>query len=230
MAGARPRNDGGMPEELVTEQYLTVAAGSEATAELEVNRSRFLTVLCRVGDEEQARSVVERQRRARHDARHHCSAFALGSRAEITRSSDDGEPAGTAGAPILQALLGAGLSDVVAVVTRYFGGVLLGTGGLVRAYSGATTLAIAKATLVRRVRRRLLELAVPYDTVGRVEADLRARGVTVQQVSYLDAAVLTLVDDGRTPGRVAAATAGQGLLTEAGHDWVDLPLTPDAEA
>lgn len=208
------------PDEL---GYLTIAGGADVTAELEVNRSRFLAVLRRVESVEEARALVEDRRRALHDARHHCSAFVLGARAEITRSNDDGEPAGTAGAPILQALLGAGLSDVVAVVTRYFGGVLLGTGGLVRAYSGVTTLAITRAPLVRRVRRRLLELAVPYDTAGRVEADLRARGVAVQRVSYLDSAVLTLVDDGRTGAHVAAATAGQGLLVEAGASWADLP-------
>ncbi len=113
------------------ERYRTVARPS--VAEVEVKRSRFSCRLERVSDEAAARAVVEEERRVHWDARHHCSAFVLGPSGEVQRSSDDGEPAGTAGAPMLEVLVGAGLSDVVAVVTRWFGGVLLGAGGLVRA-------------------------------------------------------------------------------------------------
>ena len=127
--------------------YLTVARDAEA--EIEVRRSRFLCTVVRVEDEAGARAVVDRMRRTHWDARHHCSAFVLGPPpAPVERSSDDGEPAGTAGAPMLEVLRGhggAGVSDVVAVVTRWFGGVLLGSGGLMRAYGGTAALCLRSA-------------------------------------------------------------------------------------
>ena len=112
-------------------EFLTVdaEAGHGVDVELEIKRSRFLTRLCRVTTEEAARAVIDGQRSRFFDARHHCSAFVLGPGARISRSSDDGEPAGTAGTPMLSVLHAHHLTDVVAVVTRYFGGVKLGAGG-----------------------------------------------------------------------------------------------------
>ena len=125
--------------------YVTVAR--DATAEVEDRGSRFLCTLRRVATEDDARALVAALRREHGDARHHCSAFVLGADGAIQRSSDDGEPAGTAGAPMLDVLRGAGLSDVAAVVTRWFGGTLLGAGGLVRAYSDAVRGAVAEVDL-----------------------------------------------------------------------------------
>ncbi|RYE74360.1 MAG: YigZ family protein, partial [Myxococcales bacterium] len=115
------------------DRYRTIAG----TVEVEhvVERSRFLTQLVRVPDEASAREVIDVRRREHWSARHHCTAFVIGPDGALQRSNDDGEPAGTAGAPMLEVLRGAEISDVVAVVTRYFGGVKLGTGGLARAYS-----------------------------------------------------------------------------------------------
>ena len=113
-------------------RYL-VPAGP-GTAEVVVKRSRFLCSVARVASEAEARAVVDRARKKHWDAGHHCSAFVIGPASELQRSSDDGEPSGTAGAPMLEVLRGREVSDVVAVVTRWFGGVLLGAGGLVRAY------------------------------------------------------------------------------------------------
>src|SRR5699024_1218857 len=108
--------------------------------------------LARVSTETEARDVVERLRKQYWDARHHCSAFILGPQGQVQRSSDDGEPAGTAGAPMLEVLRGAEVSDVVAVVTRWFGGVLLGTGGLIRAYSDAVRAGLDEVgTLTRQL-------------------------------------------------------------------------------
>src|SRR5690606_5623750 len=115
----------------------TLSRGVTTTTELEIRRSRFITWLRRAEDEEAARDLVEEARHTYPDARHHCSAFVVrvpGANL-VERSSDDGEPAGTAGMPMLEVLRGSGLVDVSAVVIRYFGGVKLGTGGLVRAYS-----------------------------------------------------------------------------------------------
>ena len=158
--------------------YLTIARDAEA--EIEVKRSRFLCTLVRVEDEAAARAVVERLRKEHWDAGHHCSAFRIGPPpGAVERSSDDGEPAGTAGAPMLEVLRGAGVSDVVAVVTRWFGGTLLGAGGLVRAYGDAVRAALDEAGTLRRslLREHLLEL--DHADAGRVESELRTRGIAV---------------------------------------------------
>lgn len=198
--------------------YLTVAA--EATAEIEVKRSRFIACVARVESEPAARAVVERIRRQHWDARHNCSAFVLGSRGETARSSDDGEPAGTAGAPMLEVIRGAGLSDVVVVVTRYFGGTLLGAGGLVRAYGDATRAGLAAAGTRERRLLRLWDLEVAHADAGRVENELRSRGVVVRAVTYASRAVLHLagedVDD-----VVRGVTAGGAEAVSAGEEWVD---------
>lgn len=216
-------------------------AGSRIDAETEVRRSRFLTRLVRVEDEAAARAEVELARREHWDARHHCSAFVLGAEGtadRTLRSNDDGEPAGTAGAPMLDVLVGRGLVDVVAVVTRYFGGVLLGTGGLTRAYSDAVAAAVDDARLGDRlVQRRLrnrLRLALPHADAGRIESELRARGVTVLGVEYAELATLELATEPDAlpalESAVAQLTAGGSQVQSAGEEWVDVALGPDEAA
>jgi uncharacterized YigZ family protein len=204
-------------------RYLTIARDAEA--EIEVKRSRFLCTLARVEDEAAARAVVERMRRQHWDARHHCSAFVLGPGGEVERSSDDGEPAGTAGAPMLEVLRGHGVSDVVAVVTRWFGGTLLGAGGLVRAYGDAVRagLDVAGTTTRALVHEYLLE--VSHADAGRVESDLRARGVVVLDTAYAGSVTLRVgvQDPAGLADVVAQLTAGAVTPTPAGSSWVDLP-------
>jgi uncharacterized YigZ family protein len=204
--------------------YLTVAR--DATAEVEDRGSRFLCTLRRVADEDAARDLVSALRREHWDARHHCSAFVLGPDGTLQRSSDDGEPAGTAGAPMLEVLKGAGVSDVAAVVSRWFGGTLLGAGGLVRAYGDAVRAALAEAGTLRRSLLTELALDLDHADAGRVEGELRARGVRVLDVAYDERVRLLLA---ATPGEVdrlgevvAAATAGEGLLERVGERWVDV--------
>jgi uncharacterized YigZ family protein len=204
--------------------YLTVAR--DATAEVEDRGSRFLCTLRRVADEDAARDLVSALRREHWDARHHCSAFVLGPDGTLQRSSDDGEPAGTAGAPMLEVLKGAGVSDVTAVVSRWFGGTLLGAGGLVRAYGDAVRAALAEAGTLRRSLLTELALDLDHADAGRVEGELRARGVRVLDVAYDERVRLLLA---ATPGEVdrlgevvAAATAGEGLLERVGERWVDV--------
>ena len=204
--------------------YLTIARPAEA--EIEIKRSRFLCTLRRVEDEPAARAVVEGLRKQHWDARHHCSAFRL--HPDVERASDDGEPAGTAGAPMLEVLrghAGAGVSDVVAVVTRWFGGTLLGAGGLVRAYGDAVRAGLDAAGTLRRslVREHLLEL--DHADAGRVESDLRARGVTVLDSEYAARVTLRLgvppEDEPRLAALVAELTSGAGQTQVAGERWVD---------
>jgi len=204
--------------------YLTVAG--DATAEVEDRGSRFLCTLRRVADEDAARALVATLRREHWDARHHCSAFVLGPGGTLQRSSDDGEPAGTAGAPMLEVLKGAGVSDVAAVVSRWFGGTLLGAGGLVRAYGDAVRAALAEAGTLRRSLLTELALDLDHADAGRVEGELRARGVRVLDVAY-DARVRLLLaatpeEVDRLGEVVAAATAGEGLLERVGERWVDV--------
>ncbi|TIC89171.1 YigZ family protein [Nocardioides sp. GY 10113] len=206
--------------------YLTIR--HDVATEIEVKRSRFLCTLERVGDEAAARAVVERLRREHWDARHHCSAFVLGPPpVPVERSSDDGEPAGTAGAPMLEVLRGAGLSDVVAVVTRWFGGTLLGAGGLVRAYGDAVREAVAAAGTVRRSLVREHLLVLEHADAGRVESELRGRGVTVLDTAYADRVTLRLgvppEEEAVLATALAELTAGAAATTVAGERWVDAP-------
>ncbi len=207
-------------------RYRTIASAGEA--EIEVSRSRFRCQLVRVEDEMTARSVIDGARREFYDARHHCSAFILGADRRIERSSDDGEPPGTGGAPMLEVLRGAEVSDIVAVVTRWFGGTLLGTGGLARAYSDAVRSALAASTLVDRVQQELCDVTVDLAAAGRLEHELRSRGTTVLNIEYTDVATLSLaVPAVAVPIAaeiVAELTEGTAELFRRGHQWVDAPL------
>ena len=204
--------------------YLTLSSRTDRVAEIEIKRSRFLAVVRRVGDEDAARALVADLRKQHHDARHHCSAFILGPTPSIERSNDDGEPAGTAGGPMLDVLRGRELSDVAAVVVRWFGGTLLGAGGLVRAYGDAVAAALDGAPLVRRAQDDLFNLSVSHADAGKVESDLRARGVGVLGVDYLDRALLHLAGDlDDLAPAVAEITSGAGILQPAGTRWVDRP-------
>lgn len=204
--------------------YLTLPSRTDRVAEIEIKRSRFLAVVRRVGDEDAARALVADLRKQHHDARHHCSAFILGPTPSIERSNDDGEPAGTAGGPMLDVLRGRELSDVAAVVVRWFGGTLLGAGGLVRAYGDAVAAALDGAPLVRRAQDDLFDLSVSHADAGKVESDLRARGVGVLGVDYLDRALLHLAGDlDDLAPAVAEITSGAGILQPAGTRWVDRP-------
>jgi uncharacterized YigZ family protein len=196
--------------------------GGSATAEIEVKRSRFISAVARAETEAEARALVERARKEHWDARHHCSAFVLGPLGEIARSNDDGEPAGTAGAPMLEVLRGAGLSDVSVVVSRYFGGVLLGAGGLVRAYGDAVRAGLEVAGVQDRQLLTLWDVTVDHADAARLENDLRARGVAVRSVDYADQATLHLASDGDLAAVVRELTAGTVVPTRSGEVWVDV--------
>ncbi|HSM12823.1 MAG TPA: YigZ family protein [Thermoanaerobaculia bacterium] len=170
----------------------------EADAELRELGSRFLAVVAPASDAGAARDLVERLRREHPDATHHCFAWRIGW-PPAERSSDAGEPGGTAGAPILQALRTTDLSDVVAVVVRWFGGTKLGKGGLVRAYGGVTRAALARLpTRLERPRRRLL-VVYPFERTGAVRRLLRAGEIELVEERFGAAvqAVLAVVEERR---------------------------------
>jgi len=203
--------------------YLTIARDGDV--QIEVKRSRFLCRLRRVEDEDGARAAVERARREHWGARHHCSAYVLGHDALVQRSSDDGEPAGTAGGPMLEVLRGHEVSDVVAVVTRYFGGTLLGAGGLVRAYSDAVRRGLEDVGVARRRWVWLFEVTCDHVAAARLENELRSRGVGVRDVTYGERVTLRVQvppdDVPEVEALLGRLTGGEERLREVGTEWVD---------
>ena len=219
------------------EQTIRGGVGAQIEVAVEAKHSRFVCTIVRVETETAARDAIDEARRARWNARHHCCAFVLGSATapdQVRRSNDDGEPSGTAGRPILDVLSGRNLIDCVAVVSRYFGGTLLGTGGLIRAYATAATSAIdeleAANRLVLRQRRQLFRLSLPHADAGRVEAELRVHGVLVLGTHYGETAVVTLASElsggAELAALVAGITAGERVLEPAGAEWADAAPPP----
>ncbi|MDR1449060.1 MAG: YigZ family protein [Propionibacteriaceae bacterium] len=168
------------------------ARGWRAEAEAEIRRSRFLALAARADSEAEARELFAAARRRHVGARHYCTAFivAEGSGAPTSRSSDDGEPAGSAGRPMLAVLAGTGLVNVAAVVARHFGGVKLGVGGLTRAYSGVVQDALADVPRVVPSVRPLWRLRLGHSQAGRLSAELRRRGALVAGEAYEGEAVV----------------------------------------
>ena len=164
------------------EQYRMLSKGAQA--ELVEKKSRFIATIRPVSSEEEAVAFIEEMKKKYYDARHNCSAFVIGSKGELTRSSDDGEPSGTAGRPMLEVLTGSGIRNIAAVVTRYFGGVLLGTGGLVRAFSGAVKMALDQCeTITRRYGVQML-IKTDYNGVGKIQYLLGSKDVVIQDSVY----------------------------------------------
>ena len=146
--------------------YRVLLEGGEG--EIVEKKSRFIATIRRVESEEEAVRFIEEMKKKYWDARHNCSAFVIGSRGELTRCSDDGEPSGTAGRPMLEVLLGEGIRNIAVVVTRYFGGVLLGTGGLVRAYTQAVKAGLENCSVGSMVHGYEILLNTDYNGIGKV--------------------------------------------------------------
>ena len=185
------------------------APAGEARAEIREKGSIFLAVIGPAADEAAAKALLAALEREMPDATHHCWAWRLGSPPR-ERSADAGEPAGTAGMPILQALRGAGLSDVMAVVVRWFGGVKLGKGGLARAYAGAAREALQRLPVIARAPTARVAVEVPYERVGAVKRLLRPPEIELAAEEYAAAARLVLaVHEERLPAlREALAEMG----------------------
>ena len=163
---------------------ITVRNGGEGC--YEEKKSRFLAAVYSVESDEQAASYIEAARRKYWDARHNCYAFVIGNNNETTRCSDDGEPNGTAGKPMLDVLLGNELRNVAVVVTRYFGGTLLGTGGLVRAYSGAVKAGLDASMVITKILGVKLHIETDYTTFGKIQYILAQRELKILDTVYTD--------------------------------------------
>uniref|UniRef100_UPI004055D325 YigZ family protein n=1 Tax=Agathobacter sp. TaxID=2021311 RepID=UPI004055D325 len=162
--------------------YKAVYQGGQA--EIIEKKSRFIATVKSVETEEEAVSFINEMKKKYWDARHNCSAFVIGSRQELTRCSDDGEPAQTAGRPMLDVLLKEGVTNVAVVVTRYFGGVLLGTGGLVRAYRKATQEGLAASVVIEKQEGFLLYVTTDYVELGKLQYLFAQKEISVLDTEY----------------------------------------------
>lgn len=195
----------------------------EGNGEYEEKKSRFIASVAPASSAEEAAGFIEAVRKKYYDARHNCSAYVIGRNRELTKCSDDGEPSGTAGKPILEVLLGAEVTNVVAVVTRYFGGTLLGTGGLVRSYTQAAQAGLGNAGIAIMRYGKELTVEVAYSDVGRVQHLLEGSQVTVQESRYTDKVEF----DVRIPAEkcqivernLTEATAGRVLIRMTGEGY-----------
>lgn len=204
--------------------YITVRG--EATAEVVIKKSRFIGHVFPATDEDEALRLLEAVRTRHRDARHHAFAYRLGPSARVQRMSDDGEPQGTAGRPILELLQKQDVTDVLLVVTRYFGGVLLGAPGLVRAYGEAARDALAAAERERRRELSVLRLTLDYTWLGKVQHALEEAGALTLDTHFTDhVQILTAVEPAaaeslvrsltdRTAGQLQAETAGTRFVAE----------------
>ena len=188
--------------------------------EIVEKKSRFLADVSPVETEEDVAAFLEQIRKKYWDAGHHCSAFVLGARGEITRCSDDGEPSGTAGRPILDVLTGSGVQNACIVVTRYFGGVLLGTGGLVRAYGRAARAGLDASILLDRIPGRKLKITCDYNSIGRIQYMAGSRGYRTLSESYGEGVTLTyLIPDAEAAqfsAGLTEATNGKAVIEDRG--------------
>lgn len=163
---------------------------SSGSGEIVEKKSRFIGEIVPVESEEEALNFIVAKKKQYYDARHNCSAYVIGENNELMRQSDDGEPGGTAGRPMLDILINEGLHNCCVVVTRYFGGVLLGTGGLVRAYQGATQEAIAAAEVAEPVPGALAEVRCDYNDLGKLQYLFGENGITIYDSVYESDVVL----------------------------------------
>lgn len=176
------------------EIYRTISVPKEPIETLyEIQRSKFITHLTHVEDEAQARAFILAQKKRYYDARHNCFAFILGERGEVQRSSDDGEPGGTAGAPILEAIKKRGLTFTVVVVTRYFGGIKLGAGGLTRAYGHAAALGLDAVSVVEMRPLQSVHATIGYQLYEKVLLWAKNAGLNCSEADFTDAVTLPIL-------------------------------------
>lgn len=200
----------------MAEVYRTVYR--QGNSEYEEKKSRFLSEVRHVESEEEALLVLSEIRKKHYDARHHCYAYILGKKSELKKSSDDGEPSGTAGHPMLAVLEGEGLTDTIIVVTRYFGGTLLGTGGLVRSYTKSAKDGVEKAVIADWRMADLLKIRSDYTLFGKIRYLAESENLVPGEITYTDMVDMVLpVPEERTAEirkKITELTAGRAVITD----------------
>ena len=197
------------------EKYRIIYEGGQG--EIVEKKSRFICHIFHVTSQEEAEAILEKMRKKYWDATHNCYAYCIGKKQELMRCSDDGEPSGTAGRPILDVLLREQIHDAVIVVTRYFGGVLLGTGGLVRAYQKAASEGLAAAEILSWQEGRPLAVETDYQGYGKVEYLFRELGVYVEDTDFGQQVTIRAMVPGelirKTEKEIGEKTGGKARLS-----------------
>ena len=200
------------------EPYKIIEYGG--TAEIEEKKSRFIAHVAAVSSKEEALAFIEAKKKQFWDARHNCYAYILGEQAQTMRFSDDGEPSGTAGKPILEVLVGSGIRNLVVVVTRYFGGTLLGTGGLVRAYTKATQAGLEASDVRTMCYGYELTIVTDYNGIGRIQYLMGSRGISTEETDYAEQVTVRIKvsyeDKEAVINEITEATAGKAMITVSG--------------
>lgn len=196
------------------EQVKIVYQGGQG--EIIEKKSRFICTVLAVNTEEEAIKYIEKIRKQYWDARHNCFAYVIGERQQIQRCSDDGEPSGTAGKPMLEVLLGKNLSNVLVVVTRYFGGTLLGTGGLVRAYQRSTQAGLENSVVFEKCLGKQVSISTDYNGIGKLQYIAATMDLHTLDTEYTDKVVVELlVPDEQVnemEKKVTEATSGRAKI------------------
>jgi len=196
--------------------------------EIEIKKSRFICHLKRVENEEEALEFIDQVKEEHWKATHNCSAYTLGLDDSIQRAHDDGEPSGTAGVPMLEIFLKRELKNVVAVVTRYFGGKKLGAGGLIRAYGGAVNDAVNAVGVVERQMQQLIDVTVSYSRSGSVENSLREANYSIQDITYAENVtyhcVVPVEEEEAFKADITNWTSAEGDITVGKKAWIEVPV------
>lgn len=204
----------------MSENTISLYVYKGGQGEITEKKSRFIATVRPVESEDGAVSFINETKKKYWDARHNCSAFVIGKRQELTRCSDDGEPAGTAGRPMLDVLLKENIHNAAVVVTRYFGGVLLGTGGLVRAYQQATKAGLSASEIIEKKDGAVLFIRTDYTGIGRLQYLFAQEKITVMDTAYeadvLVKAVIPENDKKRIEKTIIEQTNGTAKL-----EWGD---------
>ena len=200
-------------------EYRTIYQGGED--EIVEKKSRFIATVIPVENEEEALEFIEKTKKKYWDARHNCFAYVIGERGQLQRCSDDGEPNGTAGKPMLDVLLGNELRNVAVVVTRYFGGTLLGTGGLVRAYSQAVKAGLRASVVITKILGVKLHIETDYTTFGKIQYILAQRELKILDTVYTDKVELEVL--------IPKTELAQGMPASTDGTNAQADMTPKEE-
>lgn len=196
--------------------YTPDSEGQTFTGEIVEKKSRFIANVRKVQSEEEAVAFIEEMKKRYYDARHNCSAFVIGTRGELTRCSDDGEPSGTAGRPMLEVLLGSEIRGIAAVVTRYFGGTLLGTGGLVRAYTQSLQEVLKNCPTAMMKYGKRIQIDTDYNGIGKILYFMGQQGLAQESSEYTDKVRIVVLVPGEEAEHfckeVTELTAGRSRL------------------
>lgn len=203
--------------------YYTVKDNGQT--EIIIQKSRFLAHAARTETEEAAQNFIESIKKEHWNATHNCSAYLIGENDQIQKANDDGEPSGTAGVPILEVLKKKKLKDTTVVVTRYFGGIKLGAGGLIRAYGKAASEGIKATGTVERILMKIIHAKVDYSWLGKLENEIRSSSFTLKEIHYLDKVSLEVfVEESQTSSYrewITGLTNGQAEFEEGEYIYLE---------